>query len=362
MKIVIPGGTGQVGTLLARAFHGDGHDVVVLSRKPGSAPWRLAAWDAETLGPWTAELEGADAVVNLAGRSVNCRYSARNRRAILDSRVNSTRIVGEAIARAARPPRVWLQMSTATIYAHRFDAANDEATGILGGAEPNAPDTWRFSIDVVTAWERVLDEAVVPSTRRVKLRTAIVMSPDRGGPFDVLLGLVRRWLGGRAGDGRQYMSWIHDADFVRAVAWLIEHESLDGPVNLAAPEPLPNAEFMRALREAWGTRIGLPASRWMLEVGAWLLRSETELILKSRRVVPGRLLQGGFTFRFPSWPEAARDLCRRWREMRHGERSPAWARPRRPRATSGRAEPVGDNPADGCREGDPREGDPQEMA
>jgi NAD dependent epimerase/dehydratase family enzyme len=142
----------------------------------------------------------------------------------------------------------------------------------------------------------------------------MVMSPDRGGIFDVLLGLVRRGLGGTCGDGRQYVSWIHYLDFVRAVSWLIEHEELAGPVNLAAPHPLPNAEFMRALRTAWGIRFGLPASRWMLEIGAFVMRTETELILKSRRVVPGRLLRSGFVFQFPTWPEAAADLCQRWRQ------------------------------------------------
>jgi len=314
MKILLPGGTGQVGTILARAFHGDGHEVVVLSRAPRQAPWRVVAWDAETLGPWTRELDGADVVVNLAGRSVNCRYTPDNRRAIQDSRVNSTRVVGEAIAGAARPPRVWLQMSTATIYAHRYDAPNDEATGIIGGAEPGAPDTWRFSIDVATSWERALAAAATPRTRKVALRAAVVMSPDRGGPFDLLLRLVRFGLGGQSGHGRQYVSWIHDRDFVRAVAWLIEHDKIDGAVNLAAPHPLPNAAFMRALREAWGMRLGLPASAWMLSVGTWLLRTETELVLKSRRVVPGRLVQQGFAFDFPTWPEAARDLCRRRRE------------------------------------------------
>jgi uncharacterized protein (TIGR01777 family) len=314
MKIIIPGGTGQVGTVLARAFHRDGHEVVVLSRTPRAAPWRVVPWDARTVGDWAAELDGADAVINLAGRSVNCRYTPANRRAIKESRVDSTRAVGAVIARAARPPRVWLQASTATIYAHRYDAPNDETTGLLGGAERDAPDTWRFSIDVATSWERALDEVAVPGTRKVKLRSAMVMSPDRGGVFDVLLGLVRRGLGGPTGDGRQYVSWIHDEDFVRAVSWLIERDTLEGPVNLAAPNPVPNAEFMRALREAWGIRFGLPATAWMLEVGAFFLRTETELVLKSRRVVPGRLLQDGFTFRFPAWPEAARDLCRRWRE------------------------------------------------
>ena len=313
MKIVIPGGSGQVGTLLARALHEQGHDVVVLSRTPTPAPWRTAHWDAETLGDWAAELDGADAVVNLAGRSVNCRYNAANRKAITDSRVHSTRVVGEAIARAAQPPPVWLQMSTATIYAHRYDAPNDEATGILGGGEPDLPDTWRFSLDVARAWEAALNEAPTPQTRRVALRSAMVMSADRDGIFDTLLGLTRHGLGGPAGNGRQYVSWIHGDDFVRAVLWLIAHREVSGPVNLAAPNPLPYAEFIADLRRAWGIEFGLPATEWMLEIGARALGTETELILKSRRVVPGRLLGAGFTFEHPEWGEAARDLCGRWR-------------------------------------------------
>jgi hypothetical protein len=310
MKIVIPGGTGQIGTLLSRALLADGHEVVVLSRRPGDAPWRLVPWDAETLGPWTAEFENADVVVNLAGRSVNCRYNQANRRLIMDSRVNSTHAVAEAIAQASNPPRLWLQMSTATIYAHRFDASNDELTGILGGTEEHVPDTWRFSIDVANAWEQAATEAVLPHTRRVLLRTAMTMSPDRGGVFDVLLRLVRWRLGGQNGNGRQFVSWIHAADFLRAIHWLIAHDELEGPVNLASPNPLPNREFMRTLRIAWGTRLGLPATRWMLELGGVFLRTETELILKSRRVVPTRLLESGFIFQFPTWAEAATDLCR----------------------------------------------------
>jgi uncharacterized protein (TIGR01777 family) len=315
MKIVIPGGSGQVGTLLGRALQKDGHEVVEVSRSPSAKrPWRVVHWDARALGPWTAELEGVDAVINLAGKNVNCRYTPENRRAILQSRVDSTRVIGEAIARAARPPRVWLQASTATIYAHRYDAANDEATGIIGGSEPNAPDTWLFSIDVATAWERAAHETPLPNTRTVLLRSAMTMSPDRGGVFDVLLRLVRFGLGGTSGDGRQYVSWIHETDFIRAIRWLLDHDEISGPVNLASPNPLPNAEFMRVLREAWGIRFGLPAAAWMLEIGAVFLRTETELVLKSRRVVPGLLLQHGFSFEFPNWPEAARDLCERWRE------------------------------------------------
>lgn len=314
MKILLPGGSGQIGALLARAFHGAGHEVIVLSRAPDtSAPWQTLAWDGASLGAWAGAFEGADAVINLAGHTVNCRYTPANRRRITDSRVRSTLAVGKAIRRAARPPRLWLQSSTATIYSHRYDAPNDELTGVVGG-DAQAPETWRFSIGVARAWERALAESETPRTRKVALRSAMVMSPDRGGVFDVLLGLVRRGLGGWQGDGRQYVSWIHNADFLRAINWLIERDDLAGAVNLAAPEPLPNAAFMRALRQAWGRRWGLPANRWMLEAGAWLLRTETELILKSRRVTPARLLQSGFSFEHPAWPAAASDLCRRWRE------------------------------------------------
>ena len=309
MKIVLPGGSGQVGTMLARALHGEGHEVVVLSRQPGFVPWRCLPWDGVNLGDWVAELDGADVVINLAGRNVNCRYHARQRREILDSRIKSTHAVGAAIACVRRPPRVWLQASTATIYAHRYDAANDEAAGLLGGSEPGAPDTWRFSIEVAQAWERTFDESSTPGTRKVKLRSAMTMSPDPGGIFAMLLRLARCGLGGSVGDGRQFVSWIHEEDFIRAVHWLIDHEELDGAVNLAAPHPLPYVEFMRALRQAAGVPFGLPSPRWMLEIGCLLLRTESELVLKSRRVVPVRLLASGFEFRYPQWPAAARALC-----------------------------------------------------
>jgi len=312
MKVVIPGGTGQVGTALARALRDGGHEVVVIGRPGGGA---AVAWDGRSVGAWADELDGADAVINLAGRSVNCRYTAANRRAMMSSRVDSTRAVGLAIARAARPPRVWLQMSTATIYAHRFDAANDEATGRLGGDEPDTPASWRHSIEIGKAWERAQAEAATPATRKVAMRAAMVMSPDRGGIFDVLLGLVRRGLGGTIAGGRQWMSWIHERDFVRAVELLIARDDISGPINVAAPEPLPQREFMAAMRAAWGTRIGLPATAWMAALGAFVLRTETELVFKSRRVVPGRLLDAGFAFEFPGWPAAVADLVARWRQL-----------------------------------------------
>jgi len=326
MKVVIPGGSGQVGTVLARALHRDGHDVVVLSRRRDVRPWRVVTWDGSTLGDWQKEIDGCDVVINMAGRSVNCRYTAANREEILRSRLLSTQVVGQAIVRAARQPRVWLQASTATIYAHRYDSPNDEHTGVLGGGEVNAPSSWRFSIDVARAWERAFDDAMTEGTRKIALRSAMTLSPDAGGVFDTLLALARYGLGGRAGHGRQFMSWIHYEDFIAAVRWLIERDDIDGVVNVAAPNPLPNGEFMRILREASGVPFGLPASKWMLEIGAVFMRTETELILKSRRVVPGRLLEHGFTFKYPNWPEAAQDLCRqssaaRWLADRSAGRS-----------------------------------------
>ena len=164
--------------------------------------------------------------------------------------------------------------------------------------------------------ELALDEATVPQTRKVALRSAIILGPEVGGIFDTLLALVRRGLGGTAGDGRQFISWVHSDDFVQAIRWLIDHEDVGGAVNIASPNPLPNAEFMRVLRDAWGAPIGLPATRWMLEIAAVLMQTETELILKSRRVVPRRLLEHGFVFKFPLWSDAARDLCRQWRLVR----------------------------------------------
>jgi NAD dependent epimerase/dehydratase family enzyme len=190
MKVAMPGGSGQVGTMLARSFHRAGHDVVVFSRKPFRAPWRVVPWDGRTEGAWIDELDAADAVINLAGRSVNCRYTAKNRKQITDSRVESRRIIGTAIARVRRPPAVWLQATTATIYAHRYDAANDEFNGILGGSEPGAPDTWRFSIEVAKAWERALDEAVTPHTRKVNPSYA-VMDPR------LRIPRVSRWHGAK---------------------------------------------------------------------------------------------------------------------------------------------------------------------
>jgi uncharacterized protein (TIGR01777 family) len=314
MKVVIPGGTGQVGAILNRAFTAAGHEVVVLTRNP-SRPGELP-WDGRTAGPWTEAIDGSDVVINLAGRSVSCRYTEANMRAMMDSRVQSAEAVGEAIAAAAKPPALWLQMSTATIYAHRFDAPHDEATGVIGGDEPDVPDYWEYSVRIARNWERAQEAAATPHTRKIALRAAMVMSPDRGGVFDVLRRMTRLGLGGPVAGGAQYLSRIHDQDVVRAVEFLIARDDIEGPVNLAAPQPLPHRAFMRTLRGAVGMPVGLPATKWMASLGAFVLRTDTELLLKSRRVVPGRLLAEGFTFDHPQWREAATDLVRRARTER----------------------------------------------
>lgn len=316
LQIVITGGTGQIGHLLARHFHEQGHAVTAIARHPKPAEWPVIAWNATDLGPWTQALEGADVVVNLAGRSVNCRYNAANRREIKNSRTISTGLVGQAIAQAARPPRVWLNASTATIYRHALDRPMDEASGEIGGNERDAPARWRFSIDVASSWERAFFAAQTPKTRKIALRSAMIMSPDRGGVFDHLLGLVRWGLGGRSGPGDQFISWIHDVDFVRAIEFLIAREEIDGIVNVSSPSPLRNSEFMSLLRHAWCTSyFGLPAPTWVLAIGAVLLGTETELVLKSRRVIPRRLLDAAFEFHFPNWRGACQDLVHRWREL-----------------------------------------------
>jgi len=316
MRIVITGGSGQVGQILARHFHSNGHTVAVVARNVRPQPWSTIRWDGQHLGDWVKELDGCDVVVNLAGRSVNCRYNEANRREIKESRIVTTRLVGDAIARSSTPPRLWMNASTATIYRHAIDRPMDDVTGEIGGNEPGIPATWRFTYDVAISWETAFFEAETSHTRKIAMRSAITMSPDRGGAFETLLNLVRLGLGGRSGSGEQFVSWVHDMDFVRAIEFLIARTDLDGCINIASPVPLPNRDFMAALRRAYGVPLGLPATDWMLEFGAFFLRTETELILKSRRVVPRRLVDAGFGFQFPDWSSAAADLVDRWRSLR----------------------------------------------
>jgi uncharacterized protein (TIGR01777 family) len=310
MKVVIAGGSGHVGAVLIRHFLHLGDEVVILSRKESMQPKLMVVlWDGKTLGSWEEELEGADVVINLTGRSVNCRYNIDNLNEMMASRVDSVRVLGQAITACTHPPKVWLQASTATIYAHRYDAPNDEITGLIGGHEPGAPFTWNVSIDIAKAWEAELAQAVTPNTRKVAMRSAMTMSADPGSVFFVFASLARKFLGGRLGDGKQFVSWIHELDFARAVSFLIEHEDISGAVNICSPNPLPQAEFARIIRESVKVPFGIPAPAIMVELGTRLMKTESELVLKSRRVVPSILLQNGFKFDFPKWEKAAACLA-----------------------------------------------------
>ena len=319
LRIVLPGGSGQVGRMLARFFQERGHHVTVLTRGPYTAPWQTVHWDGQTLGPWVETLEGADVCIHLSGRNINCRYTARNRRELYDSRIGPTRLLHQAFACLANPPRLWMNASTATIYRHSLSKAMDEASGEIGGNEfisprRRAPEKWNWTVELVKEWESAFFGTATPRTRKIALRTSLVFSPAPGSVFATLSHLVRAGLGGKQGNGRQLVSWMHESDYARALEFLIDHEDIDGPVNLCAPHPLTNREFMAALREAWEMPNGLPAPAALLAIGMFFLRTEPELVLKSRYVVPGRLLDAGFQFEFPTWPEAAADLVRQWRQ------------------------------------------------
>ncbi len=301
-KIILAGGSGFLGQALARHFSALSWEVVVLTRqpKPRADGLREAAWDGETVGAWARELEGADAVVNLCGKSVDCRYTEENRKLLISSRTLPTRAIGQAISNCQSPPRVWLNSSSASLYKHTFDTAMDENGA--QGATREAKD--EFSIEIIRQWEQAFNEAQTQRTRKAALRTTMVLGMSRNSVVPVLRRLTRLGLGGRMGSGKQYVAWIHEEDFCRAVEWVITHDELSGPMNITAPNPLPNAEMMRTFRTVCGVPFGLPATEWMLELGAFFLRTETELIIKSRRVVPGRLLASGFAFRFPHFREA----------------------------------------------------------
>lgn len=305
-QIVLAGGSGYLGQLLAAHFGPANRNIIVLTRSPKarSDGVREVLWDGRTVGDWQRELEGAEAVINLTGRSVNCRYNRENRRQIVESRVCSTRVLGEAIGQCARPPHVWLNASTATIYKHSMDTPMDESGEIGGCAE--AKD--EFSVEVAQAWEQAFAEARTPSTRKVAMRMAMVFGPEPGTVFRVMRRLVRLGMGGAMAGGRQYASWIHHADFCRAVGWLLAQPDFSGSVNLTAPNPLPNREMMRTLRRVCGGPPALPVVRWMMEIGSFFLRTETELMIKSRRVVPGRLMGAGFEFCFPRFEDAVSEI------------------------------------------------------
>jgi len=313
-KIVLAGGAGFLGKILIDWFKDRHYDIIVLSRTPQPLEGaRVVEWDGEYVGKWAKELEHASAVINLAGRSVDCRYTARNRKEIMDSRILSTRVLGEAVEQCAWPPAVWLNAGTATIYRHSLDVPQNEQHGEIASNE-EAKD--QFSIRVAKAWEKEFDEAYVPATRKIILRAGMVLGHEEKNVFSELSGLVRKGLGGKMGDGKQLVSWIHADDFCRAIDWLLKKPKATGVYNISSPNPITNDNMMTAVREVIGVSWGIPSKRWMLEVGAFFLRTETELILKSRNVVPQRLLYGGFKFRYPEFKEAILEIA-------NGQKTPA---------------------------------------
>lgn len=297
-KLVIVGGNGFLGQQLRTHFENSGYQVVSISRT-GLSDVR---WDARTLGPWAQELEGAALLVNLAGRTVDCRYTAANRQQILASRIASTRVLGMAVAGCQNPPKVWLNSSTATIYADTEGSspANTEAAGIIGEG---------FSVEIAKSWEAAFNESLTSATRKVALRTSIVLGAD-GGAFPVMARLAKWGLCTPQGSGEQWISWIHIADFCRAVEFLAQTESVHGAVNVCVPNPLLNKEFNALLGQYLRPMLRLPQPRWLLELGAFVLRTETELILKSRKVYPERLLAAGFQFKYPACEEAVANLLK----------------------------------------------------
>ena len=301
-KVVIAGGAGYLGRALTKHFLARDIEVVTLTRTilQTLPRERFAVWDGVSVGPWANELEGADALINLAGRTVNCRYSEKNRKEMMDSRIQSTRALGLAVSACENPPKVWLNSSTATIYRHALDREQTEAGGELGKG---------LSVEIAKAWEKELFVHAREGVRQVALRSAMVFGEGRGGVYEAFREIAKQGLGGRAGDGTQFVSWLHLEDFIGMIDWILDHPEMTGAINLASPEPQTNEVFMRTLRKSLGVRFGLNAPEWMLEVGAFFKRTETELLLKSRRVVPEKLLKAGYQMKYPNLAGALQNLA-----------------------------------------------------
>lgn len=291
-----------MGKAIAGYFRDKVEEVVVLSRSENTEieGVRTVYWDGKVAGAWCEELEGADIVVNLAGKNVNCRYTNKNKQEIFDSRTNSIKALCEGFRQCKVVPKVWIQSASATIYRHAEDRAMNEFNGEIGEG---------FSVDVCKTWESTFFEmsAAFTNTRKIVLRTSLVLG-KREGVFPRLENLVKFGLGGHQGDGTQWVSWVHEADVVGIVEWIIEHPGIEGVINCTAPVPLKNREFMTILRKGYGAWFGLPAPKWLLECGAMIIGTETELILKSRWVLPDKIQQSGYVFKFPQLKEAVKNI------------------------------------------------------
>lgn len=297
-RVILAGGSGFLGQSLAGALDAKGYEVVVLTRRPDQAlgSRKQAGWDGKSAGEWASLLEGAEAVVNLTGKSVNCRYTPENRTEIIESRVDSVNVLGEAISRCSIPPKAWVQAGSLAIYGDAGDKICDET------AEPGEG----FPVETCLLWEQAFNAAHTPRTRKVFLRIGFALGPD-GGALDTLSKLARLFLGGTVGSGRQYISWLHNHDLNQIFIAGIERSEIDGVFNATGPNPATNAEFMRELRNALGRPWSPPAPAFAVRIGAALMGTEGELALTGRRCVPRRLLENGFEFKYSALDEALRD-------------------------------------------------------
>ena len=299
MKIIIAGGNGFLGKVLCQQF-AETNDVIILSRGTSGLRngVRYENWDAKTIGPWIKVLENADVVINLVGRSVDCRYTEKNKKEILDSRVDSTTVIGEAIKGCEHPPKLWLNSASATIYRHSMDKEMTEENGEPGEG---------FSVGICNAWENAFYKFKFDNTRQVAMRITIVLGKT-GGAIKPLLTLAKFFLGGKQAGGEQFFSWVHEEDFARIVEFIIEHKELSGSINMVSPKPSRNKDLMKAIRKSVHRPFGLPMPKWMLEIGAVIIRTETELITKSRNVIPKKLTDAGFKFKYGDLQSALKQI------------------------------------------------------
>ena len=299
-KIVLAGGNGYLGRVLAEYYRPLAEEIVILSRreKVQDGNIKTVLWDGKTEGAWKNSLNEADMLINLCGKNVNCRYTKKNQQEIIHSRVIPAKLLGKVIGEMQHPPGLWINVTSATIYRHAEDRPQDEETGEIGTG---------FSVKVCQNWEEAFFGTNTPNTRKVALRMGIVLGRTDSA-FPRLLNLVRFGLGGKQGDGQQYVSWIHEQDAAKCTEWIMQHKDLQGIINCVAPQPVKNEALMASIRQVYGVPFGLPSPAWLLEIGAKLIGTETELILKSRWVLPKRLAASGYSFVFPNIDYAVKDI------------------------------------------------------
>ncbi|PQA90947.1 TIGR01777 family protein [Chryseobacterium shigense] len=298
MKIIIAGGTGFLGESLEQYFKQKDAQVYILTRTPKRD--HEIYWDARTLGEWKDSIEGSDVLINLTGKSVDCRYNETNKKGIYTSRIDSTKVLQQAVDQCSVKPKVWLNAASATIYVHSETQPNTEELGIMGDD---------FSMNICKSWENEFFMIKNEQVRKVALRTSIVLG-NNGGAFPKLRMITKLGLGGKQGSGQQKVSWIHIDDFCKAIDWIIDNNNMSGPLNITAPNPVSNEDLMKKMRKHLKVPFGLNAAVWQLEIASIFLNTETELLLKSRNVYPGKLVKNGFRFSYPDLDNALSALLK----------------------------------------------------